>query len=196
MKWLFSICICLLVISSCKKDDWHSPDLDDSSLLPDTDDYTNTDYGTQALAQEIAEAYAQENHDSCRIGMVIYDSETRTERLLSLTGAQWPVRFQPLENGKLEFGYADFQTEIMPLKMTTNIHILLKLNETQDTIWLNGSDGIVRTQVDSQQPIGTPLPESDDAEISGFYVRSTQQISMVFDLMLPIAIKAHINGKY
>ena len=84
----------------------------------------------------------------------------------------------------------------MPLKMTTNIHILLKLNETQDTIWLNGSDGIVRTQVDSQQPIGTPLPESDDAEISGFYVRSTQQISMVFDLMLPIAIKAHINGKY
>lgn len=122
--------------------------------------------------------------------------QTRTERVLSLTVSQWPVEFKPIKSGSLNFGFSDFQTEIMPLRITVNINPFLKLNASKDTIWLSGTDGMIRTQIDSTQPIGTPLPENDDAEASGFYVRSTQQLSMIFDLMLPISIKAHTNGKY
>ncbi len=196
MKQLLTISgFVLFLLFSCKKD-LYSPDYFDPSLLPDTEDYTNTDFGTQELAKEIAEAYSSKNNDTCRIGLVIYDSDTRTERLMSLTGANWPIEFRPLKNGMLEFGYTDFQTEIMPLKMTAKINLILKLNTSQDTIWLSGTDGTVQTAVSSDNPIGTPVPESDEAEFSGFYVRETGQLSAIFDLMLPIAIKAHINGKY
>ncbi|MGV8093675.1 MAG: hypothetical protein AB2L24_17590 [Mangrovibacterium sp.] len=193
-QYLFIAFIAVLALSACIQDDGYSPDINDPSLLPDTGDYLDEDYGTQALAEEIAAAYSGIGNDSCRIGLIIYDNETRTQPLLTFTGGNWPVRFRVLNSGALEFGYTDFQTEMMPLRMTTDIKVLLELNTTQDTIRLRGTDGKVRTEAGTGQPIGTPLPESDDAELEGFYVRSGKRLFILFDLMLPIAVKAHING--
>ncbi|MGO3654849.1 MAG: hypothetical protein ACTJFN_10820 [Sphingobacterium sp.] len=194
MKGLGYIVLFSFMFISCSKDNYYSPDLDDPSLLPDREDYLNEDYGTQALAKEIYEAYLGYGKDSVDIKIVMYDNETRTQPLLTFTESRWPVRMQWLANGALEFGYRNFQTEMMPLEMTTNINVLLELNAVQDTIWLRGTDGSVRTAAVSGQPIGTPLPQSDDAELEGYYVRSSKKIYVLFDLMLPIAMKAHITG--
>lgn len=193
IKAFFSI-IVILLLFSCSADDNFSPDLDNSALLPDPDDYQDVDYGTQDLATEIAVAYSGVGNDSCRIGLVFYDSETRTVPLLYLTGAEWSVIFTPLESGALEFGYEEFQTVFMPLKMTTKTRMILELNPTNDTIMLRGSGGMVRTQAGDGQPIGAPLPESDDAELIGFYAREDKRLFILLDLMLPIPLKAHING--
>jgi len=193
MKPVSSILLIMLLLFSCSMDDDFSPDLNNPGLLPDPNDYLDVDYGTQDLAEEIAAAYSGVGNDSCRIGLVFYDTETRTVPLLYLTGAEWPVMFTPLESGALEFGYEEFQTVFMPLKMTTKTRILLELNATNDTIMLRGTGGRVRTQTGDGQPLGTPLPESDDAELAGFYAREDKRLFMLLDLMLPITLKAHIN---
>lgn len=195
MKWLLYIGCFVFLLQSCSEDDNYSPDLNNLSLLPNMDDYLTEDYGTQHLAKEIHEAYVGYNNDSVIIKMVMYDDLTRTQPLLTFTERKWPVEMEwSSETGMLEFGYTDFQTEIMPLKMTININVLLELNAVQDTIWLHGADGRVRTEASLNQPIGTPLPESDDAELEGYYVRSTKKLSVLLDLMLPIAMKSHITG--
>lgn len=195
MKTVVSIACMILLLVSCSINDDYSPDLDNQQLLPDPNDYLDVDYGTQELAVEIAEAYSGIGNDTCRIGLVFYDSETRQNPLLYLTGANWPVTFTPLENGALEFGYDDFTTVFMPLKMTIKTRVLLELNTTGDTIRMRGTNGMVRTSGDDF-PIGTPFPESDDAELIGVYARDSQKLSILLDLMLPMPIKAHITGKY
>lgn len=194
MKKFGFIGLLLLALWGCSGDDYYSPHLDNPGLLPDRSDYLTVDHGTQALAKEIYEAYTGYQKDSVHIKIVMYDDETRTKPLLTFTERKWPVKMRWLANGALEFGYNNFQTDMMPLKMTTNINTLLELNATQDTIFLRGTDGSVRTKSASGQPIGTPLPQSDDAELEGYYVRSTKKLYVLFDLMLPIAMKAHIIG--
>ena len=44
-----------------------------------------------------------------------------------------------------------------------------------DTILLRGYDGIVRTSDEGKQ-IGLELPESDDAELDGYYLRSKKEV--------------------
>lgn len=194
MKWQFYIGCFLFLLQACTKDDKYSPHLKDASLLPDRGDYLTIDYGTQALAKEIAEAYTGFQNDSVHIKMVIYDNENRIHPLLAFTEKSWIVEMKSLANGALEFGYTDFQTAMMPLKMTTNIRLLLQENATKDTIWLRGIDGSIRTSASMEQPIGTPLPQSDDAELTGYFVRKNKNLHILFDLMLPIAMKAHIAG--
>lgn len=183
----------VLMVFACSKEDNYSPDINNSDLLPDPSSYQDVDYGTQDLAFEIAEAYSGVENDTCRIGLVFYDAETRTIPLLTLTGANWPIILTPLESGALEFGFENFNTVFMPLQMTTKTKVLLELNTTNDTIKLWGTNGMVRTS-GSDLPIGTPLPESDDAEIIGVYAREDQRLSILLDLMLPLPLKAHING--
>jgi len=183
----------VLMVFACSKEDNYSPDINNSDLLPDPSSYQDVDYGTQDLAFEIAEAYSGVENDTCRIGLVFYDAETRTIPLLTLTGANWPIILTPLESGALEFGFENFNTVFMPLQMTTKTKVLLELNTTNDTIKLWGTNGMVRTS-GSDLPIGTPIPESDDAEIIGVYAREDQRLSILLDLMLPLPLKAHING--
>lgn len=181
-------------MASCMKDDYDSSHLSDPSLLPNRADYLTDNYGTRELAREIYEAYLDYQDDSVSIKMMMYDNKIRTQPLLTFTESKWPIRTQWLANGSLDFGFRKFQTEMMPLKMTTNINMLLQLNATKDTIFLRGRDGRVRTEATSEQPIGTPLPQSDDAELEGYYVRKSKKLYVLFDLMLPIAMKAHITG--
>lgn len=194
MKRLIYIGCVLFLLQSCMKDQHYSSDFGDSSLLPSREDYLNKDYGTQELAQEIYEAYSGFENDSCDIGLVIYDNETRTKPIITFTESKWTIQLNPLTNGMLEIGFLDLKTEMMPLMMNAKINVLLKLDSSQDTIWLSGMDGRVRTIATPDQPIGTPLPESDDAELTGYYVRSNKNLSILFDLMLPIAVKANIHG--
>ena len=42
--------------------------------------------------------------------------------------------------------------------------------------------------------IGLELPESDDAELDGYYLRSKKEVSALIDLMLPIAMKMKWQG--
>ena len=44
-----------------------------------------------------------------------------------------------------------------------------------DTIRLQGRDGIVRTSDEGKQ-IGLELPESDDAELEGYFLRSKNEV--------------------
>lgn len=195
MKKVGFIGLFLMLLWGCSGDDYYSPDLDDPSLLPDREDYLTEDYGTQLLAKEIYEAYTGYQKDSVTIKMVMYDDETRTIPLLTFTEKKWTVKLgNPASSGLLEFSFRDFQTDMMPLKMTANINVLLKLNATQDTIFLSGTGGSVRTKAASGQPIGTPLPQSDDAELEGYYVRSNKKLKVLLDPMLPIAMKVHITG--
>jgi len=67
------------------------------------------------------------------------------------------------------------------------------LLETEaDTIYLRGTDGSVRTS-QKEGTIGTPMPESDDAELMGKYARTTGTLELHIDLMLPVPVK--MNGK-
>lgn len=195
MTEFLSVLMVGILLVSCEIEDGYSTDIFDDSLLPDTEDYLRKDYKTQALAKELKDAFSVPANDTCNIQLVIYNNETRTKPTLTFTGTDWPIKITPLENGAIEFGYEHFKTAAMPLKMTTKVKVLLKLSATKDTIYLNGTDGSVRTIADDSQPIGTPLPESDDAELEGFYVRSNKKLYILFDLMLPIAVKAHIRSK-
>src|SRR5690606_14819747 len=89
----------VLMVFACSKEDNYSPDINNSDLLPEPSSYQDVDYGTQDLAFEIAEAYSGVENDTCRIGLVFYDAETRTIPLLTLTGANWPIILTPLESG-------------------------------------------------------------------------------------------------
>lgn len=186
MKWLLYIMCLIFLLQSCSQDDYYSPDLNDLSVLPDTDDYL-MEYGTQDLAVEMQGVYDGE------IGLVIYDDETRTQPLLYLTRGDVEITIDTLSSGAVTISYADFQTIFMPLKMDVTIKGLLE--KDQDTIRINGSDGIVRTSLGDDMPIGTPLPESDDAEMTGAYYPETGELGLLIDLMLPIPIKALVQAK-
>lgn len=193
MRTFISALALVLVFVACSKEDGYSPDSNNSGLLPNPNNYQDVDYGTQDLALEIAEAYSGIEKDTCRISLVFYDAETRTIPLITLTGANWPIRITPLENGALNFGFENFNTVFMPLQLTTKTKVLLELNATNDTIHLWGTNGMVRTS-GSGFPIGTSFPESDDAELIGIYAREDQRLSILLDLMLSLPLKAHING--
>lgn len=80
----------------------------------------------------------------------------------------------------------------MPLHVSVEMDVLLSEGKG-DTILLRGYDGIVRTSDEGKQ-IGLELPESDDAELDGYYLRSKKEVSALIDLMLPIAMKMKWQG--
>ncbi len=181
-----TILILMLLLLSCTEDNTLSPDIEHSSLLPKREDYLSKDYGTQTIAKEVAGAYKAD------IGMVIFDDETRTKPIMYLTRGYHDIYIKPLKDGAVELKYTDFQTIIMPLKMSVTIKGLLE--KKNDIIYIRGSDGKVRTRGDNI-PIGTPLPESDDAEMLAEYHIKDNKLKLFIDLMLPIAVKAMITGK-
>lgn len=193
MRTFISAIALVVVVVACSKADDYSPDINNSGLLPNPNNYEDIDYGTQDLALEIAEAYSGIENDTCRIGLVYYDAETRTVPIMSLTGANWPISIIPLESGAIDFGFENFNTVFMPLQMTTKTKVVLELNATNDTIHLWGTNGMVRTS-GSEFPIGTSFPESDDAELIGIYAREDQRLAILLDVMLPLPLKVHING--
>lgn len=80
----------------------------------------------------------------------------------------------------------------MPLQLSVKVKTLLE--EKGDTLLLRGTDGLVRTTSDDG-PIGQPLPESDDAELTGYYIRSKKEWKLLIDLMLPMPVKASVDGR-
>lgn len=176
-----------LQLLSCTEDDTMSLDVINTSLLPDSSDYLSQNYGTQDLAVEMKGVYYGE------IGLVIYDAETRTQPVLYLTRGDVEITIDTLSSGAVTISYYDFQTLFMPLKMDVTIKGLLE--KDQDIIRINGSDGIVRTNLGEDMPIGTPLPESDDAEMTGTYYPETQTLGLLIDLMLPVPIKALVRAE-
>lgn len=186
MKYFKIYSILFLLFVACTKDNTLSPDVNNGDLLPDVDDYLSTDYGTQEIAAKIAGVY------SASISMVIYDTETRNTPVLYLTRGETDITVEALESGAVEISYTNFQTIIMPLKMSVKIKGLLE--ERNDTIFIRGTDGIVRTKASDDMPIGTPLPESDDAELTATYIIKENRMGMLIDLMLPIPIKALVKA--
>ncbi|MBD1431373.1 hypothetical protein H8B06_00925 [Sphingobacterium sp. DN00404] len=174
-----------VVLTACSKDEYYSPDIGDSNLLPDRGDYLDEDYGTQRYAHEISGVY-----DS-QIGLIYYDAETRTIPQLYLTRGQQDIHIDSLGSGAVQVSFERFNTSFMPLEMSIRIKSLLEV--TADTIYLRGTDGLVRT-ADPDGEIGTPLPESDDAELVGKYVRATSELELFIDPMLPVPMKANIEG--
>lgn len=178
--------ILLIALLSCSKDKHYSPDIDNPSLLPDKGDYLDGDYGTQALAKEMEGLFNSE------IGMAYYDPETRSVPQLYLTRGPENVTLTALASGAVELSFEKFSTEFMPLQLSVKIKTLLE--QKGDTVFLRGADGIVRTSNDNG-PIGQPLPESDDGELAGTYIRSIRELKVLIDLMLPMPVKASVNGK-
>ena len=80
----------------------------------------------------------------------------------------------------------------MPLYVSVEMDVLLS-EGVGDTIRLQGRDGIVRTSDEGKQ-IGIELPESDDAELEGYFLRSKNEVSALIDLMLPVAMKMQWQG--
>lgn len=171
---------CLLI--GC--DDYESPDVKNKDLLPSREDYISQDYGTQALASEAEGTF------NSRITMVYYDAETRTIPKLYLTRGQHDVMVKALKSGAVEVSFEKFSTDFMPLQLTVKIKTLLE--QKNDTIFMHGTDGMVRTSDDSGK-IGVPLPESDDGELIGFYIPSAKTMKIWIDLMLPVPVKAWIS---
>ena len=174
----------VLVLFSCTKDRF-SPDIDDQSLLPKRYDYRNEDYGTQQYANEVSGIYPSE------IGLIYYDAETRTIPQLYLTRGGSDIRVDSMSSGAVYVSFEQFTTEFMPLALSIKIKSLLEI--TTDTIYLRGTDGMVRT-TNPDGEIGTPLPESDDAELIGKYARATGKLELFIDPMLPMPVKASIDG--
>ncbi len=171
----------------CSTEDHFSVDRDNLALLPDQKDYLETDYGTQEIANEIGGVY----HSS--IGLVVYDEETRTKPVLYLTRGTTEITIKPLESGAVEISYQNFSTNIMPLRMSLTIKGLLE--KRNDTIFIRGADGKVRTKPNKEMPIGTPLPESDDAAFERAYITKDKKMGMLIDLMLPIPVKALVRAQ-
>ncbi len=169
------------------KEDYPSPDIEKPELLPNREDYTSEDYGTQEIANQVAGIYKS------RIGLIIYDEETRTEPIMYLTSGKTDITVKALNSGAVEISYTDFQTVIMPLKMSVTIKGLLE--NRNDTIFIRGTSGRVRTKLGEDMPIGTPLPESDDAELEVAYITKNKNMEMLIDLMLPIAVKALVEAE-
>ncbi|MGC4233540.1 MAG: hypothetical protein QM594_11225 [Niabella sp.] len=186
MKGLFVIIGFVFCLQSCMKGDHYSPDINDPSLLPDRGDYTNEDYGTQALAVEIAGSYNSE------IGLIYYDAETRTIPQLYLTRGPQTIHIDTLGSGAANVHFNKFNTAFMPLELSVNIKVLL--NASSDTIYLRGTDGMVRTSGEDM-PIGTGFPESDDGELIGAYARHTGELKLFIDPMLPVPVKLSAEGK-
>ena len=154
-------------------------------LLPNKRDYVDKDLGTRSLAEAIQGDF------SSRLSMIYYDA-ARKEPLLYFTTGKHQVQCSVNANGSLHVSIHKFHTNFMPLYISVEMDVLL--TETQgDTIRLQGRDGIVRTSDEGKQ-IGLELPESDDAELEGYYLRSKKEVSALIDLMLPIAMKMQWQG--
>ena len=185
--WLTMLCFCLtLGLMSCEKESFLSDDLrQGDKLLPNKKDYVDKDLGTRSLAEAIQGDF------SSRLSMIYYDA-ARKEPLLYFTTGKHQVQCSVNANGSLHVSIHKFHTNFMPLYISVEMDILL--TETQgDTIRLQGRDGIVRTSDEGKQ-IGLELPESDDAELEGYYLRSKNEVSALIDLMLPIAMKMQWQG--
>jgi hypothetical protein len=185
MNRLYPIIILASLVLSCSKDKYYSPDLADNSLLPDRGDYLDEDYGTQQYAYELSGVYNSE------ISLIYYDAETRTIPQLYLTRGPQDIHIDSIGSGAVYVSFERFNTTFMPLELSINIKSLLEI--TADSIYLRGTDGSVRT-ADPNSEIGTPLPESDDAELIGKYARNTGELQLFIDPMLPIPIKANTKG--
>lgn len=175
----------LLLTVSCGED-LRSPDYDRADqLLPRRGEYTDSDLHTRPLAEEMAGMF-----DS-RLSMIYYDAQ-RTTPQLYFTAGQQDVLLSVNRNGSIHLHIDRFHTQFMPLHLTVDIDVLLEATAT-DTIRLSGHDGEVRTD-DGGKTIGLPLPESDDAQLTGFYLRSSRQLHALVDLMLPIPMKMRCEG--
>ena len=177
---VFTLFTCCL-LTRC--DDYESPDVKNKDLLPGREDYLSQDYGTQALAAETQGVF------NSRISMVYFDAETRTIPQLYLTRGQHDITVRALKSGAAAVSFEKFSTDFMPLRLTVNIKTLLE--EKNDTIFMHGTDGMVRTS-DGSGKIGIPLPESDDAELTGYYLPSAKTMKIWIDLMLPVPVKAWV----
>ena len=185
--WLKMLCFFLaLGLMSCEKESFLSNDLrQGDKLLPNKKDYVDKDLGTRSLAEAIQGDF------SSRLSMIYYDA-ARKEPLLYFTTGKHQVQCSVNANGSLHVSIHKFHTNFMPLYISVEMDVLL--TETQgDTIRLQGRDGIVRTSDEGKQ-IGLELPESDDAELEGYYLRSKKEVSALIDLMLPIAMKMQWQG--
>ena len=176
----------VLVVISCKKEELLSNDLHHGhTLLPNKKDYTDKDLGTRELAETLG------GNIQSRLSMIYYDA-TRQEPLLYFTSGKHPVSCHINSNGSLHISIHKFHTNFMPLHVSVEMDVLLSEGKG-DTILLRGYDGIVRTSDEGKQ-IGLELPESDDAELDGYYLRSKKEVSALIDLMLPIAMKMKWQG--
>lgn len=171
---------------SCEKESFLSDDLrQGDKLLPNKKDYVDKDLGTRLLAEAIQGDF------NSRLSMIYYDA-ARKEPLLYFTTGKHQVQCSVNANGSLHVSIHKFHTNFMPLYISVEMDVLL--TETQgDTIRLQGRDGIVRTSDEGKQ-IGLELPESDDAELEGYYLRSKKEVSALIDLMLPVAMKMQWQG--
>ena len=171
---------------SCEKESFLSDDMrQGDKLLPNKKDYVDKDLGTRSLAEAIQGDF------NSRLSMIYYDA-ARKEPLLYFTTGKHQVQCSVNANGSLHVSIHKFHTNFMPLYISVEMDVLL--TETQgDTIRLEGRDCIVRTSDEGKQ-IGLELPESDDAELEGYYLRSKKEVSALIDLMLPVAMKMQWQG--
>ena len=159
------------LVGACT-DDMHSPDLERADqLLPNRNEYADSNLHTQAQAKLVAGLY-----DS-RLDLIYYDADRVTPRLY-FTSGEATVPLSAKANGSVQLRVVD----------------LLLTDTPSDTIRLAGKDGAVHTS-DHGKTIGLPLPESDDAEMEGFYIKSKGEIYAIIDLMLPVPMKIRWHGK-
>lgn len=187
-SWAISIILgSMLLLLSCEKEAFLSDDyVHPETLLPNKKEYMDKDLGTRPLAKAIEGKYAS------RLSMIYYDAE-RLKPLLYFTAGKHQVRCTTNANGSLHLSISKFHTNFMPLYVSVEMDILLS-EGIGDTIRLHGRDGIVRTSDEGKQ-IGLELPESDDAELEGYFLRSKNEVSALIDLMLPMAMKMQWQGK-
>ena len=187
-SWAISIILgSVLLLLSCEKEAFLSDDYaHPETLLPNKKEYMDKDLGTRPLAKTIEGQYAS------RLSMIYYDAE-RLKPLLYFTAGKHQVRCTTNANGSLHLSISKFHTNFMPLYISVEMDILLS-EGIGDTIRLHGRDGIVRTSDEGKQ-IGLELPESDDAELEGYFLRSKNEVSALIDLMLPVAMKMQWQGK-
>ena len=187
-SWAISIILgSVLLLLSCEKEAFLSDDYTHpETLLPNKKEYMDKDLGTRPLAKAIEGQYAS------RLSMIYYDAE-RLKPLLYFTAGKHQVRCTTNANGSLHLSISKFHTNFMPLYVSVEMDILLS-EGIGDTIRLHGRDGIVRTSDEGKQ-IGLELPESDDAELEGYFLRSKNEVSALIDLMLPVAMKMQWQGK-
>ena len=187
-SWAISIFLgSVLLLLSCEKEAFLSDDYTHpETLLPNKKEYMDKDLGTRPLAKAIEGQYAS------RLSMIYYDAE-RLKPLLYFTAGKHQVRCTTNANGSLHLSISKFHTNFMPLYISVEMDILLS-EGIGDTIRLHGRDGIVRTSDEGKQ-IGLELPESDDAELEGYFLRSKNEVSALIDLMLPVAMKMQWQGK-
>ena len=187
-SWAISIFLgSVSLLLSCEKEAFLSDDYTHpETLLPNKKEYMDKDLGTRPLAKAIEGKYAS------RLSMIYYDAE-RLKPLLYFTAGKHQVRCTTNANGSLHLSISKFHTNFMPLYVSVEMDILLS-EGIGDTVRLHGRDGIVRTSDEGKQ-IGLELPESDDAELEGYFLRSKNEVSALIDLMLPVAMKMQWQGK-